>query len=196
MFAAVVDPMGWDGRPSASTDITRLSEASPRLRSGMDEIGRIQAIVVDCLDPTALSGFWAAILGSQATVVHDGWVNVGAAGGLSVAFQRVPEAKVAKNRLHLDLQVDDIASATLRCVAAGATPLGSVVDDALGDEMRVTVVAAGFDRFDGTTVRRTTTPRGRERETDSGLFQPRKNPFGSADDDFGDDDFDVPSFLK
>jgi len=74
--------------------------------------------------------------------------------------------------------------------------LGSVVDDALGDEMRVTVVAAGFDRFDGTTVRRTTTPRGRERETDSGLFQPRKNPFGSADDDFGDDDFDVPSFLK
>jgi cell division protein FtsZ len=72
--------------------------------------------------------------------------------------------------------------------------LGSVVDDALGDEMRVTVVAAGFDRFDGSTVRRSTAPRGRE--SDSGLFQPRKDPFSSGDDDFGDDDFDVPSFLK
>ena len=69
-----------------------------------------------------------------------------------------------------------------------------MVDDALGDEMRVTVVAAGFDRFDGSTVRKPSTPRGRE--PDSGLFQPRKDPFGSADDDFGDDDFDVPSFLK
>ncbi len=72
--------------------------------------------------------------------------------------------------------------------------LGSVVDDALGDEMRVTVVAAGFDRFDAGTVRK---PAQRtSREPDSGLFQPRKDPFGAADDDFGDDDFDVPSFLK
>ncbi len=72
--------------------------------------------------------------------------------------------------------------------------LGSVVDDALGDEMRVTVVAAGFDRFDSGTVRR---PAGRpQREPDSGLFQPRKDPYAAADDDFGDDDFDVPSFLK
>jgi len=75
--------------------------------------------------------------------------------------------------------------------------LGSVVDDALGDEMRVTVVAAGFDRFDAGTVRRPAARAGREPE--SGMFQPRRDPYGAAavaDDDFGDDDFDVPSFLK
>jgi len=75
--------------------------------------------------------------------------------------------------------------------------LGSVVDDALGDEMRVTVVAAGFDRFDAGTVRR---PASRNpREPESGMFQPRRDPYAApaaADDDFGDDDFDVPSFLK
>jgi len=75
--------------------------------------------------------------------------------------------------------------------------LGSVVDDALGDEMRVTVVAAGFDRFDAGTVRR---PTSRPREPESGMFQPRRDPYAAPaaadDDDFGDDDFDVPSFLK
>jgi cell division protein FtsZ len=68
--------------------------------------------------------------------------------------------------------------------------LGSVIDDSLGDEMRVTVVAAGFERGMPRTG-----ARGREEEPlfgrrDTGRFGP------DDDDDFGDDDFDVPSFLK
>ncbi len=70
--------------------------------------------------------------------------------------------------------------------------LGSVISESMGDEMRVTVVAAGFDRWDGEARNRTT---GRPPETGfSGARRP--SPFGDDDDDFGDDDFDVPSFLK
>ncbi|HUQ39109.1 MAG TPA: cell division protein FtsZ, partial [Acidimicrobiales bacterium] len=93
---------------------------------------------------------------------------------------------------------------------------GMVIDDAMGDEVRVTVIAAGFDRWDEGRDREREAPaakpaagagRGpvlglggrREREREP---EPRGDIFGSADDDLGlgsdddDDDFDVPSFLK
>jgi len=63
---------------------------------------------------------------------------------------------------------------------------GAVIDDALGDEVRLTVIAAGFDRYEG--ERRTEAPLGLRAEDDA---------FGATDgDDLGDDDFDVPEFLR
>ena len=68
---------------------------------------------------------------------------------------------------------------------------GAVIDDALGDDVRITVIAAGFDRFDGDaklTARRSETSLGlRDEPSDYGI-----------DDDLGDegDDFDVPEFLR
>ncbi|MBA3303779.1 MAG: cell division protein FtsZ, partial [Acidimicrobiia bacterium] len=67
---------------------------------------------------------------------------------------------------------------------------GTVVDDALGAEVRVTVIAAGFDQWDETKV-----PKGAESATDD------RDPFvGDDEDDVldlrDDDDFDVPSFLR
>ncbi len=61
---------------------------------------------------------------------------------------------------------------------------GTVIDDELGDEMKVTVIAAGFDQWDSD----------RSHPTDD-----IPSVFGDDDeDDLGDDDddFDVPSFLK
>jgi cell division protein FtsZ len=69
---------------------------------------------------------------------------------------------------------------------------GSVIEDAMGDEVRVTVIAAGFERWDDE-------PRGRREERPrAGLGLNRPDPFATDDDDLdgGDDDFDVPSFLK
>jgi len=76
---------------------------------------------------------------------------------------------------------------------------GTVIDDEMGDEVRITVIAAGFDRLDDA---------GSGRPSAVGDMPPRTSPtritelFGSddepdplADDDDGDD-FDVPSFLK
>ena len=66
---------------------------------------------------------------------------------------------------------------------------GSVIDDAMGDEVRVTVIAAGFERWEERPDGRRQTAAG----TSLGL-----GGAGSEDDgeDLGDDDFDVPSFLK
>ncbi|HTL83800.1 MAG TPA: cell division protein FtsZ, partial [Acidimicrobiia bacterium] len=64
---------------------------------------------------------------------------------------------------------------------------GAVVDDALGDEVRITVIAAGFDRFAGEGEGRRTIHLGLDDEDsvagDDGLS-------------LGDDDFDVPEFLR
>ena len=63
---------------------------------------------------------------------------------------------------------------------------GTVIDDEMGDEVRVTVIAAGFDRWDG-EVRAS---RGRD-------DRPIARDVFSSDDDLDDDgNFDVPSFLQ
>ncbi|MCX6526273.1 MAG: cell division protein FtsZ, partial [Actinobacteria bacterium] len=77
---------------------------------------------------------------------------------------------------------------------------GAVIDDEMGDEVRITVVAAGFERWDESKS-------GRKPESSSstgGSSDSRgaviADVFGddSEDDSLfdGDDDFDVPSFLK
>ncbi|GMU79621.1 MAG: cell division protein FtsZ [Acidimicrobiia bacterium] len=85
---------------------------------------------------------------------------------------------------------------------------GAVIDDAMGDEVRITVIAAGFDRFEG---ERSLAPEKREVPSlrDSGGLRgrradPRPTPTFSLDvddevrdgDDGGDDEFDVPEFLR
>ena len=68
---------------------------------------------------------------------------------------------------------------------------GTVIDDSMGDEVRVTVIAAGFDRWDEGKNR----PSGSSATAGLGLT----GADDLDDDDFdldGDDDFDVPSFLK
>ena len=76
---------------------------------------------------------------------------------------------------------------------------GATIDDALGDELRITVIAAGFDRFEGER------PNMRRSESSSlGLDDDASaadSAFG-ADVGFGDDgddeddEFDVPEFLR
>jgi cell division protein FtsZ len=77
---------------------------------------------------------------------------------------------------------------------------GTVIDDEMGDEVRVTVIAAGFDRWDDPKADRPgeSASAGRARRAD---LEPVTDVFGSDDDDDldlddGGDDFDVPSFLK
>jgi len=66
---------------------------------------------------------------------------------------------------------------------------GAVIDDALGDEVRITVIAAGFDRFAG------------EREGAAAPLGLRaeEEALAAGDEDLGldgDDEFDVPEFLR
>jgi cell division protein FtsZ len=84
---------------------------------------------------------------------------------------------------------------------------GSIIDDEMGDEVRVTVIAAGFDRWDDREV---TSSRSREPLTSSSSslsavpsagrplddvdYSSRRSH--SIDDLDSEDEFDVPSFLK
>lgn len=70
----------------------------------------IHNITIDCHDPYELARFWSAVFDRP---LHDDdhpgdpeAVVLLGAGLPNLLFQRVPEARTVKNRLHLDLQPD------------------------------------------------------------------------------------------
>ena len=92
----------------------------------------IDAINFDCSDPRGLAEFWAAVIGVDDVQYASGPVDV-SLGGNSVrvveewasvrsnipaspilVFGRVQEGKTVKNRLHLDLQADDMRAEVAR----------------------------------------------------------------------------------
>ena len=89
-------------------------------------VARFHWIVIDSVDPARIAPFWCALLGVQ----ERGWfaedyllLSDGEGIATKIAFQRVPETKSAKNRVHVDLDVDDLATAVARVIELG----GSVV---------------------------------------------------------------------
>lgn len=96
-------------------------------------------IVSDVLDPARSARWWASTVGGVAED-HDVWALVRlpeGAGGLPLAFQRVSTPTPGKNRVHLDIGVDDEAIAVRELVARGATVVEEVV---LGEGVRWTVM--------------------------------------------------------
>ena len=90
----------------------------------------VKSLSVDCASGAAatLASFWAAALGGEvdedatgdkAFVEAPGW------GGPNLWFTAVPELKVAKNRVHLDLRApdSDVAAEVARLQRLGATVL-------------------------------------------------------------------------
>ena len=72
---------------------------------------KITGVIFDCADPAALAGFWAQVLGQRCDGEPDfAWLE-GPYGVVSVGFQRVPESKVVKNRVHVDVTPSDIGQA-------------------------------------------------------------------------------------
>jgi catechol 2,3-dioxygenase-like lactoylglutathione lyase family enzyme len=88
-------------------------------------------IVIDCTDLDAMAAFWGGLLGMKATAVNADWLDLEplGAGGPVLSFQRVPEGKKVKNRLHLDLDVPDVRAAGERAARLGATPAGAPMGD-------------------------------------------------------------------
>jgi cell division protein FtsZ len=78
---------------------------------------------------------------------------------------------------------------------------GAVIDDEMGDEVRITVVAAGFERWDDAKSPRRNETAAEPSKPAESRGSVISDVFADADDDDdslfdGDDDFDVPSFLK
>ena len=117
-------------------------------------------VTFDCADPDRLARFWAQVLGYKLQEPPEGyatwqdwlrdrgipkerWNDRGAIVDPDgrrprVFFQKVPEGKTAKNRVHLDVNVSgglavpleqrrkEVDAAVERLVAAGATKIGAV----------------------------------------------------------------------
>ena len=94
----------------------------------MTEPITFDAVAIDCADPMGLAGFWVEVLGTEIEGTGgDGphYVDLKPVPGVPrIRFQRVPEAKPAKNRLHFDLLADDLEAACARVEALGATRTG------------------------------------------------------------------------
>jgi hypothetical protein len=88
----------------------------------------IQNVSFDSLDPERIAKFWSEALGWRITsseadeVVLEPPAGSPAEGIVpDILFLRVPEERVAKNRLHLDLRPSDQIAEVQRLVGLGAT---------------------------------------------------------------------------
>jgi Glyoxalase-like domain len=112
----------------------------------------IKTVSFDAADALALAAFWAAALGSdvdedstagQAFVEAAGW------GGPNIWFNRVPEPKMAKNRMHFDLRApgtaeDEVARLErLGAVVVRRHPSHTVMQDPEGNEFCIEPGPAG-----------------------------------------------------
>jgi len=95
-------------------------------------IGRVLAATVDCAEPAALARFWLRLVGGEIdlrTVSHN-WVALRDVPGIgNLGFQKVPEGKSTKNRVHLDIEVESIEEAAAEAVRAGATVRGTTIEE-------------------------------------------------------------------
>ncbi|WP_406278677.1 VOC family protein [Embleya sp. NBC_00896] len=77
-------------------------------------------ITIDCADPRTLAAWWANALGVEIAKDFGEFVIV-AATPLLLGFQRVPEDKVGKNRVHVDFSTPDRPGEVERLVGLGAS---------------------------------------------------------------------------
>lgn len=82
-------------------------------------------VVLDCVDPVQLAGFWGPALGyaTVGSVANYTLLAPADGDGPQLLLQQVPEAKAGKNRMHLDIDAADIAAEADRLESIGATRL-------------------------------------------------------------------------
>jgi predicted enzyme related to lactoylglutathione lyase len=73
---------------------------------------RLRDLCVDCRDPHLLAHFWAEVLGYTVRPAAPEATDIAidpdpAVGGMRIWFLQVPEPKVVKNRVHIDINLPD-----------------------------------------------------------------------------------------
>ncbi|MFF3849298.1 VOC family protein [Streptomyces sp. NPDC002328] len=81
-------------------------------------------ITVDCADPRRLAAWWAKTLDADIAQDFDGEFVIVGAEPLVLGFQKVPEPRQGKNRLHIDFHTEDRHAEVSRLVDSGATVVG------------------------------------------------------------------------
>ena len=95
----------------------------PAYRAAMSTF--VKSVTFDCSDALVVARFWAAALGGELdedSTSEKAYVEAPGWGGPNLWFQRVPEPRVAKNRMHFDLRAPgSIRDEVARLAALGAT---------------------------------------------------------------------------
>jgi len=112
---------------------------------------RIQCLCIDTADPARIASFWQSALGWRRTFEEEDQVVLEPPEGSQedgivpdLLFLKVPEGKVVKNRLHLDLRPADQAAEVARLEALGARR----VDIGQGEVGWVTLADPDGNEFD------------------------------------------------
>ena len=73
---------------------------------------RIAVITIDAVEPGPVADFWCAVLGWRVVERSESGVSIGPGDGgwPTIDVVPVPERKTVKNRLHLDLRADGVAT--------------------------------------------------------------------------------------
>jgi hypothetical protein len=102
---------------------------------------RVGEVVIDCAEHGAVVDFWQAALDYDRVEVNEQYVGLAPRekepGRPALLFQKVPEAKVVKNRVHLDFRSESMADEVVRLQGLGAT---FIAERSLGS-IRWTVMA-------------------------------------------------------
>jgi hypothetical protein len=108
-------------------------------------LARFKDLCVDAADPVAVGVFWARVLGQAVEALDDGDAHVSGPWFHPLWLNRVPEAKVRKNRVHLDVEVTDLGvlEALGAVVVRHDQPDWAVLVDPEGNELCVSIEPAG-----------------------------------------------------
>jgi predicted enzyme related to lactoylglutathione lyase len=82
-------------------------------------------LVLDCAEPERLADFWASALGYRRLGAAGSYVLLVDEDGTrpKLVLQRVPEGRVGKNRMHLDIETPDVDGEATRLERLGARRL-------------------------------------------------------------------------
>lgn len=106
----------------------------------------IKTVTFDCAEPLNTAAFWASALGSNVdedSTSDKAFVEAAGWGGPNLWFNKVPEPKSGKNRIHFDLRAPgSIADEVSRLEGLGATVIQHgqdlvVMQDVEGNEFCV-----------------------------------------------------------
>jgi Glyoxalase-like domain len=79
------------------------------------------------IDPAVLTKFWSEAAWHGAQWQADDFVILGSgqSSGVQIGLQRIPEARVGKNRVHIDWATDDRVAEVGRLTGLGARVVGA-----------------------------------------------------------------------
>jgi predicted enzyme related to lactoylglutathione lyase len=89
-----------------------------------EPVATITAVTIDATDAAAVATFWAELTGTSVLEVADeGRLHFlsAAEGAPEICVQQVPEPKIGKARVHVDLTAPDLEAITKKIVALGGS---------------------------------------------------------------------------